>query len=113
MSVERRDYPRIKVAWRAKAAVPQRGILRGIVKDVTLGGVYLEIDAAMAPGQQFLMEFYPFMGTKVCPIKIRGEVTHDTVLSGNRGHGLGVRIIEVGEEDRKTLRKILDSLPRH
>lgn len=107
MGVERRDYPRIAVTWRAKVIVPKRGILRGVVKDAAPGGAYLEIECAMPIKQTFLMEFYPFIGSQMYSVRVRGECTYDTVLSDDRGHGLGVRFVEIAESDKGVIKRAL------
>lgn len=107
MGVERRVSHRVAVAWRAKVLVPTRGMLRGVIKDVTTAGAYLEIDCTMPSKHVFLIEFYPFIGAQMFTVRARGEITFDTLLSDSSGHGLGVRFLQISQSDKAVIRNAL------
>jgi hypothetical protein len=110
VTVEQRNYSRYKVAWRAKVAVPGKGLVRGQIKGVSLAGGYLEFPFAMPINSVVLMEVYPFLDGQVYPVRLRAKVIYDTLLSENRGHGMGLKVLEIADADRKILTRAINAL---
>lgn len=110
MSVEQRNFARYKVAWRAKVAVPTKGLVRGVIKGVSMAGGYLEFPFAMPINSVILLEVYPFLEGQVYPVRLRAQVIYDTLLSDDRGHGMGIKVLEVADADREILKRAIRAI---
>ncbi len=110
MSVIQRKFTRFKVAWRAKVAVPPKGLIRGMIKGVSVTGGYLEFPIAMPIGSVILMEIHPILNGQIYPIRVKATVTYDALLSDNRGHGLGLKVMQISQIDKDILRKAIAAL---
>jgi hypothetical protein len=95
--------PRITVNWRAQVSIPNSGIVGALVKDISLGGLSLEIPDSVQVGQHLLLKVQAMIKGKVHEIMVRADVRHTCLLSSNRGTGAGCRFVEVTGEAKKLL----------
>jgi PilZ domain len=106
---QRREAPRVTVNWRAQVSIPNSGIVWARVKNISLGGLSLEISYNVQVGQSLLLKVQAMIKGKIHEMMVRAEVRHTCLLSGNRGTGAGCRFFEVTDETKKQLSTIVQS----
>jgi len=110
LSVEQRNHARYKVAWRSKVAVPGKGMVRGAIKSVSFGGGFLELPFSVPARTVLLMEVYPIVNGQLHTVRMRTQVVYTSLLAGNRGHGIGLKILEVAKMDEKILKMAVQEI---
>lgn len=110
MTDERREHTRYKVAWAARVLLPNRSIHPATVKDVSAGGVYIEVDCHIRIGTEINIELRPYFNGETHQIRAKGIITYNAILSDNRGHGYGLKFSLIGQKDHLLLNDIIYGL---
>lgn len=93
---ERRFYKRYRVSWLGRVAIPGDAVYSGRVKDISLGGLFIELASISIPkNTPVLLEFRPYHRGKTFTLRAKGKVTFIAVLSNNRGVGHGIQFTHI------------------
>ena len=100
---ERRESTRMPFSKRVLATL--RGQAQAVVsRDISAGGMRLEPDAALSVGDELKLALYGAKGSP--PLVLRAEVVND-----HDEHGLGLRFVDVGDEMRRRLDRLVGQSP--
>jgi PilZ domain len=100
-SVERRKTPRYRCQNSVEVHVQGGASFWGTVADLSLGGCYAEMALPVQPGTRLRVGIW-FGQTKAWA---EAQVTHITP-----GLGVGLRFIEISDQDRDQIRRFLEGL---
>ena len=100
VNVERRKYPRYRCQNSVEVHVNGTSFW-GTVADLSLGGCYVEMPIPLPPGTKLKVGIW-FGQTKAWA---DAQVAHRTA-----GMGIGLKFIEISEQDRDQIRRFLENL---
>jgi hypothetical protein len=103
---ERRQHERAEIEARVSCRGAEPGSVLALrAENVSVGGVLLRSDVALAPGEAVTLEMMlpgGFVPTAKGPLQLRGEVVR---VDGAKPCGLVVRFFEIGESEEEVLSK--------
>jgi hypothetical protein len=100
-SVEVREHPRYRCQNSIEVHVESGASFWGTVADLSLGGCYVEIPIPLPPGTKLKVAIW--LGQNKA--WAQAQVTHRTP-----GLGVGLRFLEISEQDRDLIRRFLQNL---
>lgn len=106
----RRKHKRHKVNWPCRLLFPNKTIVNARVKDISEGGVGLEVLQKIPDGQQLSFEMRPMVLGKQYLIRAKGEVTFAMILGGSNGFSQGLRFTMIPEVHQKELAALIKAL---
>jgi hypothetical protein len=98
------------VKWRARAAVPNKGIVECRLTGTSIAGGYIEFPYMLPPKSEILLEFHPVIKQQFFAIKARFLVVHSTILADDRGVGLGLKLLQMTKEHKEIMSKAIAEL---
>ena len=100
---ERRIYPRAEIRWPVIIKTAQDTI-EAKLRNLGIGGAYIHCDRAPEPGEIVTLTLQPPSGSSL-------EITAEVVWAGKvLALGMGVRFVEISEEDRQYIEKTISDL---
>lgn len=106
----RRKHKRYKVSWPCRLLLPSKVIVSARVKDISQGGVGIEVLQKLPDGQQVSFETRPMFLGKQYLVRAKGEVTFAMILGGTNGFSQGLRFTMIPDEHKKQLDALLKDL---
>ena len=101
---DRRVFPRLRVTVSAELYPQgQEARIMGHISDLSLGGCFVEMPMPLAKDTKLKLVFW---------IKETKLTTAAEVSSSRPGFGIGIRFLEMPDEDRERLQQFIKSLPR-
>ena len=100
MSENQRQNSRYSVSWRTRVISNDQAEVESTVTNVSESGAYLEMPCNYAYGNILLLETHPIIKQKTYTIRIKAKVIHGTILSGDRGFGLGVKFLKIADAEK-------------
>jgi len=100
-SIELRKHPRFRCQNSVEVHLKEGASFWGTVTDLSLGGCYVEIPIPMEPGKRLKVGIW--LGQNKAWAE--AQVAHKTP-----GMGIGLRFIEISDEDLDQIRRFLESL---
>jgi len=100
-SIEFRKHPRFRCQSSVEVHLKEGASFWGTVTDLSLGGCYVEIPIPMEPGKRLKVGIW--LGQNKAWAE--AQVAHKTP-----GMGIGLRFIEISDEDLDQIRRFLESL---
>ena len=110
MGAEKRSFTRYSVKWRARAAAPQGEIIECILTGASITGGYIEFPYALPAKSEILLEIHPLIKRQAYAVKVKAMIVHSTILSNNRGVGLGLKLLQISKEHKEVMRKAIAEL---
>jgi len=101
VSVEQRHSARFRCQNSIEIHTPQGASFWGTVSDLGLGGCYIEMPLPLEPGTKLRV------GIWLAQTKAWAEAQ---VAHGTPGLGVGLKFIEISDEDREKIRRFLETL---
>jgi hypothetical protein len=101
VSLERRQTPRFRCQNSIEVHIEGGASFWGTVSDLSLGGCYVEMPLPLQPGTKLKVGIW-FGQTKV---SAQAQVAHRTP-----GLGVGLKFIEISEQDKDVIRRFLENL---
>jgi hypothetical protein len=95
---DRRRHNRVEVKWLARVGRKDLGVSRALVRNISIGGVYLECSQAFALESQLLIELHAEHNGETRKILSEGMVVHVETLAGER-HGYGIKMLRIRDDD--------------
>ena len=100
---ERRIYPRADIRWPVIIKTAQETI-EAKLRNLGIGGAYIHCDRAPEPGEIVALTLKPPTGSSL-------EITAEVVWAGKvLALGMGVRFVEISDEDRQFIEKTISDL---
>ena len=110
MGAEKRTFKRYSVHWRARVATSQKGIVDCIFTGASITGGYIEFPFSLPQKSEILLEIHPIIKHHAHTVKVKAMVVHSTILSNNRGVGLGLKLLQISKEHKEVMRKAIAEL---
>lgn len=88
MSSERRQYNRVDVQWPARIGKKGLGVSNARLRDISLGGVFLETSLAIEEGDHVLLELQATIAQQAQRILAEGKIMRKTTLAAGFGYGI-------------------------
>ena len=82
-------------------------LLHGWMKDLSLGGMFIESDAELAPEQEVEVRTLMRHGDAAFQMKLRGWVVHRQL------HGFGLQLAPPAAEEKEVLQSTIDRVAYH
>jgi hypothetical protein len=111
MEMERRKQPRIEVSWPV-TIIADWGSVQGEIKNINVGGVMILCEEPLRLNDVYQMSILP---PDREAIGVTGKVVWSDAYCMDEDDsvfGIGVCLIEISDEDRKTLGEILADYPQ-
>jgi uncharacterized protein (TIGR02266 family) len=109
-TVSRREHNRVSTSISVKVRSPDgRRATTEQIRNISLGGVFIEMDSPLAFGTDIELEFV--LPVEARSITCKGFVVWSTKTSPERGGGLqgiGVRLMDIGVRDMRTLNEFIE-----
>lgn len=105
MSIERRRHNRIDVQWPARMGKKGIGVGKAEVKDVSLGGVFIESALSIEAGDHVLLEMYAPIDNEQQRILAEGKIMHRKAMA--TGFGYGIQFVRIGDAALQQLLKVI------
>jgi hypothetical protein len=102
MGVERRQYARVDVRWKARVAWPGQGIADGRIRNVSRSGMFLETPVPAGDGELLLVELEAAVGVNTRIIRVKAKVMH-RALHNQSVFGYGMLFDTINDDDRQFL----------
>lgn len=100
---DRRIYPRAEIRWPVIIKTAQDTI-EAKLRNLGVGGAYIHCDLAPEPGEIVVLTLKPPTGSSL-------EITAEVVWAGKvLALGMGVRFVEISDEDRQFIEKTISDL---
>ena len=109
MGAEKRSFKRYSVKWRARAAVKE-GIVECTLTGASITGGYIEFPYSLPQKSEMLLEIHPIIKHQSFSVKVKAMVVHSTILSNNRGAGLGLKLLQISKDHKEVMRKAIAEL---
>ena len=106
MSEEKRQHPRIKVKWKARALLPDRSLFEIIINDVSLGGVSVIFPYVLKKNTQMNLEFYVPVNGESRRIRCKTRVVFN-VAQANGTARLGAMFVAMGDAEKSALQDFM------
>lgn len=107
---QKRQSKRFKVSWPSRVLFPDKRIVAARLKDVSVGGVGLEIIENLPVGTEVSIEFTAWVSGRENVIRAKCVTTYSMIMSGNSGFSCGMRFAMIPPEHLAELKKILKQL---
>lgn len=109
MSADRREHLRYPVKWKARVSLDKE-VSAVQVHDVSMGGLGVTFDYAIAVGTPMNVEFFVTYQNEIHRIRAKTKVAFNTIMSNNAGAKLGLQFIFISKNDRQLLENVLQQL---
>jgi len=106
----RRKHERHTVHWPCRLLMSDKTIVAAQVKNVSFGGVGIEVPQMIPVGQSLSIEMRPMVAGRSFLIRAKVEVSFSMILSGGSGYSKGLRFTLIPEEHDKALQEIVKIL---
>ena len=106
----RRKHARHNVHWSCRLLLPDKTIIAAKVKNVSLGGVGIEVAQMIPEGQLLSFEMRPMVLGQSFLFRAKAEVTFSMILGGGHGFSQGLRFTMIPDEHKKSLLALIKLL---
>jgi len=106
---ERRKHPRKEVDWPI-SIVAEHGTIEGEIRNVTVEGLFVFCEEPLRLNERYRMSIVPGKGGA---IGVSGRVVRAEaycMAEDEAAFGIGICVVEISEQDREALRRILAGL---
>jgi c-di-GMP-binding flagellar brake protein YcgR len=110
MAAEQRVHTRYNVRWKARLLLPDRSLFKVSVRNVSKGGVGLNFHEALPSRSRVQIEFLAPCKGEIVRIRAACLVAHQTILSENKGVSIGLKFIQMKQDDMHSLGNALQEL---
>ena len=106
----RRKHTRHNVRWSCRLLLPDKTILNASVKNISMGGVGIEVSQMIPVGQMLNFEMRPMVLGQAFLFRAKAEATFSMILGGGGGYSQGLRFTLVPDEHKKSMLAIIKIL---
>ncbi len=94
-----RRHNRKDVEWKAKVGGKGFGIMPAVVRNVSLGGMYVETHAEFAIENRIILESHVEHSGKIRRLLIECEIMRCSTTEKSDMHGYGIRFTKLGRDN--------------
>jgi hypothetical protein len=98
-SHERRRANRVVVNWVARVGRKGLGVAGARVRDIAIGGAFIETPQRIAQAAHVLLEIAAVHDGKARKLLVEGEVVRVVEPAGESGWGYGIRFLRLRDDD--------------
>ncbi len=103
--MEQRSSERKAVSMEAVVGCPRFGLIRGKIRDLGFGGLYISAETSIVPiGADVTITFHPSDDFDDGPLSIRGKVAHQSL------QGFGIEFSGLDAQSQRVLDELLPSM---
>lgn len=105
--MEQRSSERKAVSLDAVIGCPRFGLIRGQIRDLGFGGLYIGAETSIVPiGADVTITFHTSSDVdEGTPLSLHGKVAHQSL------HGFGIQFVELDAQSQQVLDELLPSMP--
>ena len=106
----RRQHVRYNVHWSCRLLLPNKTMLAARVKNISIGGVGLEVPQMLPVGQHLSIEIRPMVQGESYLVRAKAQVTFSMIMGGDGGYSKGLKFILVPDAHKKDLSAVIKRL---
>lgn len=107
---QKRKSKRFNVSWASRILLADKRIVAARTKDVSDGGLGIELIDNIPVGTEVSIEFSPWVGGKQFLIRAKCMVTYSMIMSGSSGFSCGMRFLALPPVHSASLKQVLKLL---
>lgn len=96
---DRREADRTRVAWYARLRLPGQASVPGLVRNVSVNGLYVETTSQFKVGSTLQLAVRIPVHHDAQTLALTALIVRHVLLADMRGHGYGLQIAQMSDDD--------------